>query len=153
MEQKTKFLEKDIGFALAEIFTDKFVVHSFSDIPEDADLQHDFSLNFGWAAEVNFLVVRAESCIRYDNHPIVEVAISCGFKLSNTETFIHEKRVIIPVELGRHMAMITYSTSRGVLHAKTEHTPANNFFLPLTNIQSVLTEDIVLEIGRQSDPT
>lgn len=146
MEKTIKLKNTKVAFALAEIYTDKFEIYSFSDIPEDAELLHDFDLSFGWASEVNFLVVKAWSWIRYKGQPIAEVAISCAFKFGNPDIFLKDNKVIIPVKLGLHLALITHSTSIGVLHAKTEHTPANNFILPLTNIQNILTEDIVLEI-------
>jgi hypothetical protein len=56
-------------------------------------------------------------------------------------------KIVIPRNTALHLAAITYSTTRGVLHAKTENTPANQLFLPLTNLENIITEDVRFEIG------
>ena len=53
-------------------------------------------------------------------------------------------KVIIPVHLARHLAMIAIGSSRGVLFAKTESTIFSKFILPTINIQEFIKDDLVI---------
>ncbi len=46
--------------------------------------------------------------------------------------------------LAVHFAVLTIGSARGVLHAKTEGTPFNEFLLPTIDVNSMLQEDVIL---------
>ena len=47
--------------------------------------------------------------------------------------------------------MITVGTLRGVLHAKTENTEFNEFFLPTINVTDLIKEDIRFNLDDQKN--
>lgn len=47
--------------------------------------------------------------------------------------------------LAVHFAVLTIGSARGVLHAKTEGTPFNEFLLPTIDVNNMLKENIVFE--------
>ena len=57
------------------------------------------------------------------------------------------KKLTVPKKLLQPITMLTVGTSRGILHAKTENTPFNQFHIPLINIEELIKEDKVLELN------
>lgn len=47
--------------------------------------------------------------------------------------------------LAVHFAVLTIGSARGILHAKTEGTPYNEFLLPTINVNNMLEEDVIFE--------
>lgn len=51
-----------------------------------------------------------------------------------------------------HLTMLAVGTTRGILHAKTENTPFNQFLIPTINVAQMVKEDIKFSFGDiQSD--
>ena len=61
--------------------------------------------------------------------------------LFNKET----KELKLPKALALHLVMLTVGTLRGVLHAKTENTPYNKFFIPTINVNDLVKEDLLIK--------
>jgi len=45
--------------------------------------------------------------------------------------------------------MLSVGTARGILHAKTENTPYNEFIIPLINVTEAVKADIELSDNRE----
>ena len=50
--------------------------------------------------------------------------------------------VSFPKGFMAHLAVITVGTTRGVLHAKTENSKFNKYFLPTINVNELVKNDI-----------
>jgi len=59
-----------------------------------------------------------------------------------------QAKVIVPQGLASHLAVITVGTARGALHAKTEHSSYNKFFIPPIDLTRIITGDILIENGQ-----
>ena len=84
-----------------------------------------------------------------NKQPIIHLKVSCAFGIENKswKEFAKEKgKIIIPEMFLEHMAAVTTGTSRGILFAKTEKTPFNNFLLPPLNVKELVQSDGVFEI-------
>lgn len=52
---------------------------------------------------------------------------------------------IVSKDLAVHFAVLTIGSARGILHAKTEGTPFNEFLLPTIDVNTMLDEDVIFE--------
>ena len=57
-----------------------------------------------------------------------------------------DKSFLITKNLATHFAVLTVGSARGVLHARTEGTIYNQYFLPTINVKDMIEEDIVLNL-------
>ena len=70
-----------------------------------------------------------------------------NFIVKNTTINQSEKgKIIVPEMFLEHIAAVTTGTSRGILFAKTEKTPFNNFILPPLNVKELVQSDGIFEI-------
>jgi len=58
-------------------------------------------------------------------------------------------KLIVPSDFITHLASLTTGTMRGVLHSRLEQTPYNKFMLPILDVSSAFTEDVLLESPKQ----
>lgn len=80
----------------------------------------------------------------------LKIIVSCHFKITddswNNFVQLNESKLLIPKQFLAHLAMITLSTSRGVLFAKTECTQFSKFIVPLLNVSQMITEDASFDL-------
>lgn len=62
--------------------------------------------------------------------------------------FAHEEKglFILPKNFAGHLATLTASTARGILHNATEKSPLNRFFIPANNIEEMIKENVTLSL-------
>lgn len=53
-----------------------------------------------------------------------------------------DKKFIFPAKFMQHLGVITVGTARGILHAKTEGTEFNRFFLPPVNLKDMVPTEV-----------
>lgn len=139
-----------VGFILRHIKTEQFAI-----IEENCKHTHGGNLttrlNFGLDNENR--MVEARVLFRFAEEPgkfflIIEAACHFEVKEEAWESFIHmdEKKIILPCGFAQHLLVLTIGTVRGILHAKTEGTPYNQFVLPTINVSEMLKEDVKFEI-------
>ncbi|UNY97750.1 hypothetical protein MQE36_11710 [Zhouia spongiae] len=56
-----------------------------------------------------------------------------------------EHKYIVKKNLAVHFAVLTIGSARGILHAKTDGTPFNEFILPTIDVNNMLQEDVRFE--------
>lgn len=136
---------KEIGFALRKINTEEFATIE-KEIAEEKELDIQLNINsgFGINEESKFLACFLNLQFELDEAPFLILKINCEFELEeNTwKSFISKKNKIkFTKGLLQHLAVITIGTARGILHAKTENTPYNKYFLPTINVEEMITGD------------
>ena len=52
---------------------------------------------------------------------------------------------LVAKDLAVHFVVLTIGSARGILHAKTEGTPFNEFLLPTIDVNNMLEEDVLFE--------
>lgn len=80
-----------------------------------------------------------------NNIPFLKVRASSSFEIEKEswESTIHkeDKSVILPTYFTDHLVVLTLGTLRGILHAKTEGTKFNRFFIPTINITELRDDE------------
>ena len=80
---------------------------------------------------------------------LIIIDVSCQFLINPADWEILREpesgRVILPRDLGIHLAMLVVGTLRGILHVKTENTIFNSFIFPPINLLELVPSDVVFE--------
>ncbi|MFV8326668.1 hypothetical protein [Flavobacterium sp. ZS1P14] len=138
-----------ISFGLRQITTEQFaIIESVFDKSKD-NFELGTELRFGFNTDKRIITPLLAINFKQDKNPFLLLEIGCHFEiieehwhnLFNSET--HELK--LPKELARHLVMLTVGTLRGVLHAKTENTPFNKFFIPTINVNDLVKEDLLIK--------
>jgi len=144
MEEK-----KQVTFGLRKISTEQFAIIENAFDKGKENIEFGNALRFGFNIEKRIVTVFLSVTFNQDKRPFLILEIGCFFeiikehwdKLYNTDL----GELKLPIELARHLVMLSMGTLRGVLHAKVENTPYNMFILPTINVTELVTEDIVIK--------
>lgn len=140
--------ELNIPFKLVKIEDNQF-----SSFEETLDIKADVvqKVGFGFGADLNNRVigVSIQFQLEIENKPLLKQVVTCYFEIENksfAELTQKNNQVVIPCELGKHMAMLTTGTARGILFANTKNTEFNKLFLGLINLEKIFKNDITIEV-------
>jgi hypothetical protein len=136
-----------ISFSLKGISTEQFaILESNYVLGENPKL--GVSLSFGYNLQDRMIVpfVKCNFILHEKEFIILEVACHFQLDLKDWELCFNSKedKLTVPKGFAQHLVMLTIGTARGVLHAKTEGTEFNRFFIPAVNVQSLICEDVVI---------
>lgn len=138
-----------ITFGLRQITTEQFAIIESAFDESTTNFELGTGLRFGFNTSKRIITPLLAINFSHDKSPFLLLEIGCHFEiiedhwknLFNSET----KELKLPVGLARHLVMLTVGTLRGVLHAKTENTPFNKFFIPTINVNDLVKEDILIK--------
>lgn len=141
-----------VPFRLAEIHTREFA--TFEDHLEECldNEEKEGGLKAGITYAIDdenaAIECSAKANILLNKKVIIAIEVSCEFDIEPNawESINHNNQLIIPMELARHLGVITIGTLRGILHAKTENTPFNKYYLPTVNVAEMVDEDVEFDI-------
>lgn len=146
-------MKKDIptvAFALRRISTEQFAIIEDAFI-DGKDINLTTQLKFGANAEYKFIVLHANFKFEQEGKPFLVVEASGHFSIEEkawTDFYNEEaNNLTVPQGFMCHLGVIVIGTTRGILHAKTENTPFNRFFLPTINVTETIREDVVIELN------
>jgi hypothetical protein len=132
-------------FGWYKIVTDEFAITEEKYAPSDpADMRIDLLFNM---IEAEKLVTIKAKCLFYQADKILLViAVSCIFNIhpDDWEKMFDAKTRILTLSLpaALQFASLSVSTTRGVLHARTETAPLNSIILPPVNLNELVKEPI-----------
>lgn len=139
-----------VNFSLFRIKTEQFAVfnHQHTSHKETAlntELQFKLDhINQAIAAFVSFDFAQGKKVF-------LKIQVSCHFTIepSTWANLFDAKteQLTVPQEFLTHIATITADTSRGILFAKTESTPYATFMIPTLDIEAMVIEDAVFDLG------
>lgn len=136
---------KEVGFALRKINTEEFATIDTEVVEEkEVDVQLNVNNGFGINEENKRVACFFHLQFELEESPFIILKVNCEFEIEENawESFITAKNKIkFKKGLLQHLATITLGTARGVLHAKTENTPYNKFYLPTINVIEMITKD------------
>jgi hypothetical protein len=141
-----------VNFALAQITTEQLDI--FPDlIVEDKPVTLNAALDFGIDSRQNLLKVLFKNVFLQDETPFITIVTGCVFAIDPESWALfcsqQEGFFVLPKNFAGHLATLTASTSRGILHNKTENTPMNRFFIPANNIDEMIPENMALPLEPQ----
>jgi hypothetical protein len=141
---------KIIGFTLKQILTHQFAIIDDA-YKSDQKVNFAFELNFSINANENMIRVGTKMRFEQNQIPFLLLETSCSFKIKEDDwkaLFMENdcSKIILPKDFATHLTMLTVGTARGILHAKTENTDFNKFFVPTIDLTKIIKEDAILEI-------
>ncbi len=137
-------------FKLVNILTNQFALieeHFSEDI---STVQLSLNHKFGIDIEKRNIALKNQIRFLSDNQIFIILEVTCTFNISEeswAELLTEEKsEIVIPSDLATHLLVLTVGTARGVLHAKTENTKFNKYFLPTLDVSKSIENDIVFNV-------
>jgi len=136
-----------VPFVLADIILSQFAI-----LEENFDQDKDFDLyidvRFSYDAERKIIIPFVAVTYAQNNIPLLKIESGNVFYFipEFLEEIQRDRQLIIPAGLARHLIMLTIGTLRGILFAKTEHTPFHHKVLPTINVTELIQEDVVLDL-------
>lgn len=142
--------EKKVGFRFLGLTTEQFAVfeENFKDTNTPSfQLALDFKIKRSEKRFGCFI----SSTFELRKKPFLKLEVGCNFQILDKywDSFNKGDEIVFPKKFVQHLAAISVSSTRGVLHAKTEGTKYNKFFLPLINVQQLIKEDITFTFDKE----
>ena len=137
-----------VPFGLQKITTEQFAILGKIEINDNDNINLDSTIGYFGSLDNRIISVasRFEFDLKGQKFLIIEVV--CHFVIEEKawkEMFNKdENKLILPKGFATHLAVLSVGTTRGVLHAKTENTPYNQYPLPSINLTKMIKEDIVV---------
>lgn len=140
---------EEITFGLRKITTGQFATIDSVAIKDDS-IRLNFCFTFGINEDFRMVVCTAKFEFFSEELPFMIIDVSCDFEVAqaswkyliNTDS----NKIILPLFLVTHLAVLTVGTARGVLHCKTENTKYNKYFLPTINVTDSIKSDITIDL-------
>ncbi len=139
-----------VGFLLRNIKTAQFAtIENAYKEGEIGDLRLKF--NFGILEEKKWLACDANVEFIMDDKPFVVIRVRCEFEIEpgawNSFVDSEKSKITFPSGFLRHIAVLTFGTTRGVLHAKLEDTPFDQMILPTVDIADLIEQPLMFDLG------
>lgn len=140
-------LTERIGFRIGKLKTLQFAAIEPS-APDGAKINFSAGLAFGADTSVKSIRCIHNYQAQLEDSPflILEFSIDFIIEEKSWEEILNDGVITLPAEFARHLGVITVGSARGVLHAKTENTPFNQYPIPLLNLFNILKEDIQIKL-------
>lgn len=136
-----------LGFAFTGLRTVSFAVIEAA-YKKTGETNLITGLGFGLDIDDRMVTCNARfSFEKKKDQPFLVLEIQALFEIEQND-FLNkmkqdENTYLIPSGLAIHFAVLTIGSSRGVLHAKTESTPYNEYLLPTIDVNSMISEDVI----------
>lgn len=146
--------KQQISFGLRHIKTEQFATFE-ENLCDGENVQLTTDIKFAVNNETSMIGVLAKFQFKCNNQPFIKLVASCHFqiKADDWKLMLEKNQITIPKGLAQHLAVLTVGTSRGILHAKTEGTQLNRFFLPPLNLTEIVKSDQVFTFNGKDNAT
>lgn len=138
-----------LGFALTGLRTVSFAIIEAAN-KKTGKTNLITGLSFGLDIDDNVVTCSTRfSFEKKQDHPFLLLEIQALFEIEKND-FVNKMKqddnsYLIAKGLAIHFAVLTIGSARGVLHAKTEGTPYNDYLLPTIDVNDMISEDIIFE--------
>lgn len=148
-------MKKDtlISFTLVKIQTLEYAIIEEAFKGMEADIKYYIGTAFSVTNENPRVVVcqLAFSFIQ-EKIPFIKLKVACYFELKeeswDQSVNKEDNTILLSKKFADHLVVLTLGTLRGVLHAKTEGSKFNHFFVPTINISELSSaENIELKLN------
>jgi hypothetical protein len=139
---------KSIGFRLAKIATEQFAIIE-SNFEKKAKIHIQIQFRFAADDKHRLVGVFFKACFETEKKQFLLIEAACHFEIT-PENWVNmmnqeQNKLTVPKNIMQHLAMLTTGTTRGILHAKTENTCFNQYYLPTINVSKIINQDNVFE--------
>jgi hypothetical protein len=144
--------ERTVGFILRKIGTNQFATIE-SNCVDDESIQISVEINFGVDEKNKFIACYTNFQLITNDTPFIILNVSCEFEVEEIAWIrfidIEKNKIDFPLGFVRHLAVITIGTARGILHAKTEGSKFNHYFLPTINVNELVLNDASFPLDKK----
>lgn len=141
-----------IRFALVEIRTEQFTTFN-EKVEEGNEIELQTSLGFKVNEENKQVGVYIKIEFIQNEKSLIIIETSNHFIIHPEawEQFCSVKntKLIIPENFAIHLVGLSLGTTRGVLHAKTENTSFNKYFIPTIAVKNLMNKDVELSLEEE----
>lgn len=138
-----------VNFALAQITTEQLEILP-EVIVDDKPISINAGLNFGIDNNQHLLKVLFKNIFLQEETPFITIETGCVFAIDPESWTLFSTQengfFVLPKNFAGHLATLTASTARGILHNRTENTPMNRFFIPANNIEEMIPDNLALPL-------
>lgn len=132
-----------VRFKMNQIKVDQFAVLSKE---TNGEMEIGVSIGIGVDKVNRFVNMQLEIKYNEENELKVLLQTSCLFEIhpDDWETFKTGDKLTLNKGILSHLAMHAFGTTRGIFYCKTENTPYQTMILPPTNVDALITEELVI---------
>ena len=138
-----------VNFALAQIITEQLEIIPEA-IVEDKPVTINAGLNFGIDNNQHLLKVLFKNIFLQEETPFIIIETGCVFAIDPDSWTLFSSQeagyFVLPKNFAGHLATLTASTARRILHNRTENTAMNRFFIPANNIEEMIPDNLALPL-------
>jgi len=135
----------ELYYQFSSIHLDQFAV--FEDAFRiDGEKSLSSNLNFQFDEKSNQLICCYGVQVSMNlGDMVLKADVSCGFEVRDDSlvSLTKDDAIVFPAEMLGHVASLSYSTLRGIVHTKLEGTKLHDLVLPLQNIYPNITQPYV----------
>lgn len=138
-------------FTMVRLLTAEFALIE-KNYQNDAAINVNTSLAFAATAKNQTIAVGAKFTFEIAEQPFIIIKVDGNFSVSKDtwDALLDEEKnsITVPKPFMAHLAMLVVGSSRGVLHAKLENTPFNQFLIPTINVQSMILDAVKIPLEK-----
>jgi len=135
---------ENILFKLSRIQIEQFATIPGVKVGEEIGISA--GIEYGMEKETNTILCKVTFNFISEEQQFIILHVRCEFTVApeawECNYRIEEKKYVFPAEFMQHLGVITVGTARGILHAKTEGTEFNKFFLPTVNLKEMVPGEV-----------
>ena len=129
-----------IQFKINGIKTEEFAI--IEEAYNEKIKKINYSLETGFGVPTNETIVCSIGFKFFQRDiPFLKVRASCSFNIKkeswDNAIDVDHNNIVFPPNFIDHLVVLTLGTLRGILHAKTEGTMSNRFYIPTINISEL----------------
>lgn len=146
-------VEVKFGFSLTKISTEQFATFE-ENLKENDEIKQTISVGIGHDFKNKQIGIYTKASFEQDS-PFLVIEASCRYRI-NDETWESLKTdmntYIVSKKNVQQLILLSLVTMRGILHAKTENTPLNKYFIKSFSISDLIQEDYLIEVDTTDAP-
>ncbi len=141
-EEKNAF---HLPFKLKAITTREFATDKDAFLDAEQEVTLKYTLSFGIDIQETTISVLSKCTFLQNEKAFIICGVSCLFDIQpqawEKQITADKKKISFPRQFAEHLAVLTTSTLRGVLHTKLENSEFSNFILPNIDISKLVPAD------------
>lgn len=138
--------KQTVSFKLLKVTTEQFAVIEDC-FKENTEINVEANLRFVANDESRLIGIFAMIKFQCEQRPFLIIEAGCHFEIipESWAQMKMDNRLLVPKGIMQHLGALTIGSARGILHAKTENTPFNQFVLPTINVTEMIKDDVTFE--------
>lgn len=146
MAKKAPSPNKNISFGLRKMQTEQFAIIADAFVANGV-LKQKITMDCSVDKEHLLIAISPTFSLLSNDTTFLTIKGTFTYAISPNSwgTFTVNNKTTIPVDFLRHITITAIGALRGILHAKTENTPYNEYFIPTVNVEQLVTADLVVD--------